>query len=271
MSRNGLYLRPHLVFYPWTDRLPEEEMLISPFASGQLAFQHLCNCHIFLNIWDDIVVPIVKYQVSNSCLSASKFLRLIKGEHLWVVTMMITGNLTNPEEMVARYVRFMFKSDKKGRRKEVDLKENRSSRDGDKVLWERPHITVGETYLASGVETQPDGERIIFVVQIIKMHDLSATCTENLDFLSQHHSRQISPNQRCPPEIIIIATVLTTHMSVQGNSLRLSIMGEKTIQTWFIFRVALENLNSPTLCKRVVGPLKIIWRKKEFQFGQNLI
>ena len=176
MYQNGLYLRPHLVFYPWTvgDRLPEEEMLVSPFASGQLAFQHLCNCHIFLNIWDDIVVPIVKYQVSNSCLSASKFLRLIKGEHLWVVTMMITGNLTNPEEMVARYVRFMFKSDKKGRRKEVDLKENRSSRDGDKVLWERPHITVGETYLASGVETQPDGERIIFFVQIIKMHDLSA-------------------------------------------------------------------------------------------------
>ena len=89
MSWNGLYLRPHLVFYPWTDRLPEEEMLISPFASGQLAFQHLCNCHIFLNIWDDIVVPIVKYQVSNSCLSASKLLRLIKGKHLWVVTMMI--------------------------------------------------------------------------------------------------------------------------------------------------------------------------------------
>ena len=34
----------------WTvgDRLPEEEMLVSPFASGQLAFQHLCNCHIFI-------------------------------------------------------------------------------------------------------------------------------------------------------------------------------------------------------------------------------
>ena len=70
--------------------------------------------------------------------------------------MMITGNLTNPEEMVARYVRFMFKSDKKGRRKEVDLKENRSSRDGDKVLCNRPHIAVWEPYVASGVKAQPD-------------------------------------------------------------------------------------------------------------------